>query len=966
MRSLTSALRPAAAGLFLLASSLAWAQTPCTSVSISPSSATVAAGGGPVSTPITISSGSPAGCRWTAVSNDPWITISFGSSGTTSGTTGYAVAANPSTAPRTGTISIANQTFTVTQSGASCSYSVSPTSGSAPAAGTSGSFIVRTPQGCAWTPVSSQSWIRVTSGAGNGDGVVEYTVDPNPGSLVRFGSITAGSATFQITQSGFVCTYTLSPSSLNVGSAGGNGSFSLTTPESCSWQAVSNASWITVTSAASGTGPSSILFSVAPSPEGAGRSGTISVGTATFTVNQSAACVITLNPTSQGFGPSGGTGTISVTTSVANCERPAVSTVPWITITSGAGGSGSGQVSYSVAANTTSVPREGTITIGGQPFVVTQQAGLCSLTINPVSLNMPSSGGNGRINIASNCTWTAAVDVPWVQFSSATTGTGNGSVDFRVASNQNPETRVAAITIGNQVFNVYQAGTGQQPECRITLSPPNGSTAAAGGSGEFQVTASADCLSWRAVPGASWLRVTGTTDSSVIYAVERNRGEQVRTGTIDVSAPNRADASRVTVERFTVRQEGAVCQYSVHPASASFPAAGGTGSIDVATECAWSASSNRSWITLASGASGSGNGKVEYRVQENTSAQPREGVITAANQQVRISQAGASCSVTLSRTSATLVPAGGAGQVAITVTSGCEWSATTDAPWLTVTYASAGTSGAVYYSAGPNTTGAARTAQINVQGQMFSVAQASGPYLTQAGVVNAASFSGTSVSPGMIATIFGSGLGPAQLAPLELTPEGSAITTSLAGTRVLFDGVPAPLLYTSAGQVSAVVPYAVRGKLSTRLAVEYLGILSNEVLLPVSASSPAIFTVEQSGTGQGAVLNQDGSVNSGANRARRGEVVMIFATGGGETDPAGQDGLLVPAEPLRRLQLPVSVAIGGQPAQVLFAGSAPGLVSGLVQINARVAANAQVGEAAPLVVTIGGVPSQAGVTIAVR
>ena len=968
MNMLERAVRPVLFGAFVLFFSVAYAQQPaCTSVEISPTSATAAGSGGPASTPITISGGTPSGCRWTAVSNVPWITISFGSSGTTSGTTGYTVGANPSTNSRSGTITIVNRTFTVNQSGASCSYSVSPTTASVAAAGSSGTFTVIVPQGCAWTASTTSNWIRITSGAGNGTGAVSYTVERNDSPTQRFGSITVGNATFTITQAGFVCTYSVSPSSQSFSPAGGSGSFNLNTADSCSWQAESNAGWITVTSAASGKGATSVTFAVAASPEGASRSGTISIGTATFTVNQSAACVVALSPTSQIFPPSGGTGSISVTTSLSNCERPATTSVSWITITSGANATGSGQVNYSVAANNTNAPRTGTITIGGQAFTVTQQAAVCSITINPVSANMSTAGGSGRIDIVSSCTWSASVDVPWVLFTTATTGTGNGFVQFSVARNENAESRVATISLGDRVFTVYQAGTGQQPECRITLTPGSANLEAAGGSGQFQVAVSSECLTWRATSGAGWLNISGTTEAGVIYSVQPNRTEQDRTAAITVSAASRSDPNRIASQDFLVTQSRTLCTFAVNPRSAGFPASGGTGAIDITTECSWTAGSNRPWIVITAGAGGTGNGRVEYRVQENTSALARkDGIITAAGQQVAIWQAGAACTVTLSRTSAAVPSSGGSGDVGVTVTSGCEWTATTDAAWLTVTYASAGGSAKVYYTTLPNTTGAARTAQINVQGQMFTVSQSSGPYITQAGVVNAASIASTPMAPGLIATVFGSAMGPAQLVTLELTPDQSAITTLLAGTRVLFDGVPAPVIYTSAGQLSVVVPYSVKGRTTTRMAVEYQGVRSNDLLLPVAASAPAIFTIEQSGTGPGAVLNQDYKVNSAGNRARRNQVVMIFATGGGETDPPGEDGLLVPPAPLRRLQLPVSVTIGGQPAQVVYAGSAPTLVSGVVQINARIAANAQTGAAVPVAVTIGGVESPPGVTIAVQ
>ena len=120
------------------------------------------------------------------------------------------------------------------------------------------------------------------------------------------------------------------------------------------------------------------------------------------------------------------------------------------------------------------------------------------------------------------------------------------------------------------------------------------------------------------------------------------------------------------------------------------------------------------------------------------------------------------------------------------------------------------------------------------------------------------------------------------------------------------------------------------------------------------------------GAGQGAILNQNNSVNSTTSPAGRNTVVQIFATGEGQTDPAGADGKLMPGNALARPKLPVTVRIGNIDAPVTYAGSAPGLVAGLIQINARIAATTPLGAAVPVVISVGGVPSQPGVTMVIR
>ncbi len=233
------------------------------------------------------------------------------------------------------------------------------------------------------------------------------------------------------------------------------------------------------------------------------------------------------------------------------------------------------------------------------------------------------------------------------------------------------------------------------------------------------------------------------------------------------------------------------------------------------------------------------------------------------------------------------------------------------------------------------------------------------PLVTSAG--SAASLQAGPVAPGELVTIFGSNLGPQPAAELQLSASGF-VSTQLAQTRVLFDGIPAPLLYAGSGQVSAVVPYAIAGRNSTQLVVTNGGQASAALTLSVTGSAPGLFTLDS--TGQGAILNQDGSVNGSSNPAARGSIITLYATGAGQTNPAGIDGLLantvLPA-PL----LPVSVNIGGQPAQVLYAGAAPGLVAGVMQVNVRLPDGMSSGATA-VILQVGTASSQPGVTVSVQ
>lgn len=207
-------------------------------------------------------------------------------------------------------------------------------------------------------------------------------------------------------------------------------------------------------------------------------------------------------------------------------------------------------------------------------------------------------------------------------------------------------------------------------------------------------------------------------------------------------------------------------------------------------------------------------------------------------------------------------------------------------------------------------------------------------------VVNAASDVGGAVSPGEIVTIFGTAIGPSQPTPATIS-EDRPVGATLAETRVLFSGVAAPLLNVSSGQITAIVPNAVAGRSSVGVQVEYRGVLSNAVSLPVLKAHPGIFNLD--GSGWGAVRNEDGALNSPANPAQRGSTVVIFGTGGGPTDPAMADGQIV-GDPPPRLKTPVTVdfpetectADYVPAAEASYAGAVAGIVAGLVQVNVRV------------------------------
>ncbi len=233
-------------------------------------------------------------------------------------------------------------------------------------------------------------------------------------------------------------------------------------------------------------------------------------------------------------------------------------------------------------------------------------------------------------------------------------------------------------------------------------------------------------------------------------------------------------------------------------------------------------------------------------------------------------------------------------------------------------------------------------------------------------VTSAMSFLNSPIPPGMIFSIFGADIGPSVPVNLVVQPD-QTLSQSLGGVQVLINGIPCPLIYVSSTQINAIAPYALYTKNTANIAVQYLGVLSDEVPVIVNPSMPGLFSDPPTGSGPGAILNQDMSVNTHANPAARGSIISLFGGGDGQSAPQGIDGL-VNSNQISQLPqplLPVTVTIGGVPADVLYAGAAPTLVSGVIQVNVRIPPSLSSGDLL-VVLNVGGVSSQSGLTVSVK
>ncbi len=494
------------------------------SYSLSSSSASVPGEGGTGSVGVTAGSA----CAWTAASNADWISITGGSRGSGNGTVSFSAAAHTG-APRSGTLTVAGQTFTINQA-ESCTSAVTPTQQNVASGGGAVNVSVNTGGGCRWTATSNAAWITLpsSSASGSGDASVQLTVAANTGGA-RSGTVTIAGRTVTINQGGG-CTFSLSPGSQTVSAAAGTGSVAVTASDGCTWNAAAtNTPWVTISNGGSGSGNGTVQYAFEAN-SGATRTGTLTIAGQSFTLTQSSGCSFAINPPQQTVPAGGGGGTVNVT-APAGCAWTVDNLPAWTHVTSGAGGSGPGAVQFTVDPNT-GPGRTATLLIAGQPFSLTQD-GACTFVVAPETLARGNGASSERVDVtgAPGCAWTAVSNVQWVTISNGASGSGNGRVDAAFAANTGPA-RNGTLTVATRTVTVSQ-----ESGCTYTLSAPGFNAPATGAIGSVNVTAAAGCP-WSATSQAPWILVApgtaGAGDGTVPFAIEPNATGAPRVGTITI------------------------------------------------------------------------------------------------------------------------------------------------------------------------------------------------------------------------------------------------------------------------------------------------------------------------------------------------------------------------------------------------------------------------------------------------
>lgn len=523
------------------------------------------------------------------------------------------------------------------------------------------------------------------------------------------------------------CTPAFLPPAANFLHPGGTTSISVKLAGGCSWTATSNLPWVTIQSGASGIGPGTVVINVAAN-SGTQRIGQITIAGQNYGVTQEGPCTASLDPVVRSYTAAGGPGVVELITG-AGCDWNITNVNSWITINSATSGTGPTFVQFTVDPYTGTMLRVGTVLIGGQAFTIIQDQP-CGATLNPET-QIAAPGGasySTAVTIPAGCNWTATTNDSWINLMT-TGGTGNGTVNYSVTANTGTQ-RAGVINIAGKTLAISQASV-----CQPTFSPDNLSIGSGAGSHSFNVNIPSGC-NWMPTTATPWIMITsgsGTGNGTVNFSVTSNPGIQ-RIGTITIAGLN-----------YAVTQDGA-CNYSLSETVKQFQVQGGTANVNVTAPggCSWMSSTNTPWIVITSG-SGTGNGTASYVVATNGSGSQRAGTMTIAGVNYIVQQEGG-CTYTVSPLTQSAPASGGAFTTSVMTTGGCQWTASSNVPWITITsslapnpnerffagrelsikHGTAGTgNGTVGYSVAANT-GPPRTGTIFAAGELVTINQASG------------------------------------------------------------------------------------------------------------------------------------------------------------------------------------------------------------------------------------------------
>ena len=567
---------------------------------VSPRTISLPAGSGTVTVQV-ISSGS---CPWTATAlQGAFASVTDGAMGTGQGPITIAYSSNPTVHPRTTMVTVAGQAVTLTQAGVTCSYELNPSAVSVGAEGGHGSVTVSAPPGCTWAPNSNASWLTPASTAQqHGSGTVTWTATPNintGGS--REGGILIGNRYF----GAFQCEQVVTPRTLTVGPSGGMTAVGIVSSGSCPWTASAPAgSFAQIGSSALGSGQGIVTVTVQPTPSSVSRTTEIVVAGQPVTITQAGApCAYQLTPGSVVADASGASGALGVTPIPSDCTWAPDSDAEWLSTGDTFPREGSGSVTWRASANASGADRLGSLHIGPAAFQVSQ----CFYTVSRSFIPIGVSGGLGTLSLDASspaCRWSASSQAPWLTLSGPTSGVGNATLSYHVASNADASSRSAVLHVAGRAVVLSQLGT--EPVCDIAVTPDSVTVPAAGATHVVTVMAPSGCA-WSALTESSFVFLGGTLAASGSGAFTFTVGNNYSGATDSNPHPERsADIRiggrvlRITQLNYDPAVGGSCSSVSVSPPHLAFPAGGGAVQFDIGADasCRWTLESVPGWLTL--------------------------------------------------------------------------------------------------------------------------------------------------------------------------------------------------------------------------------------------------------------------------------------------------------------------------------------------------------------------------------
>ena len=392
-----------------------------------------------------VSNHTSAQCIWSVVNTNSWVTITSATNFVGPARVTYALEANPEYAERVGTLLLGDAVYTITQRPIVCTYSVSPQSRYHGFGTGSGTIKINTRPECSWAVVNTNSWISIspTGMVGTGTVTISYSILDNRVAGERLGHITVEGAVFMVGQWGTNCTFLLSTNAQEHGEGGGSGAVAVTTSGSCTWGVANPLGWVVLDAPGNVTGNGTVGYTVLANPTGAARSGVLTLlangsqpTAISYRISQRA-CGFELSRTGRTHGYGAETGAVGVVTGDI-CPWQVSNPHSWVFVTAGAaGGTGAGEVRYTLAANNSSTPRLGTIHMAGLPYTIHQLGLPCDYQVFPPDWNHGEGFELNEIVVFAGpgCPWVATAGADWITILAGSSGTGNGSIVYGVSGN---------------------------------------------------------------------------------------------------------------------------------------------------------------------------------------------------------------------------------------------------------------------------------------------------------------------------------------------------------------------------------------------------------------------------------------------------------------------------------------------------------------------------------------------------